>query len=67
MGLRVSSNGHAVLTVMSIYGKKNDNKNTFFFKTKNCSNDILSLVAMTGLEKCCTTTAYLQRLFRSGV
>ena len=27
---------------------------------------ILSLVAMTGLEKCCITSAYLQWLFHSG-
>ena len=27
---------------------------------------ILSLVAMTGLEKCCITSAYLQWLYHSG-
>ena len=27
---------------------------------------IFSLVAMTGLEKCCITSAYLQWLFHSG-
>ena len=37
----------------------------FFFKTKNCSNAI-SLVAMTGLEKCCITSACLQWLCHSG-
>ena len=37
----------------------------FFFKTKNCSNDI-SLVAMIGLEKCCITSACLQWLCHSG-
>ena len=39
-GLKVCSNGHAPLTVMPIYGKMMIMiKNTFFFKTKNCSND----------------------------
>ena len=65
-GLKVCSNGHAALTVMPMYGKKIIIKNTCFFKTKNCSNMILSLVAMTGLEKCCITSAYLQWLFHSG-
>ena len=37
----------------------------FFFKTKNCSNDI-SVVAMIGLEKCCIRSAYLQWLCHSG-
>ena len=41
MGLRVCSNGHTPLTVMPIYGKIMiiKKKTTFFFKTKNCSND----------------------------
>ena len=37
----------------------------FFFKTKNCSNDI-SLVVMIGLEECCITSACLQWLCHSG-
>ena len=37
----------------------------FFFKTKNCSNDI-SLVGMIGLEKCCITSTCLQWLCHSG-
>ena len=39
-------------------------KNTFFFKTAQMM--ILSLVAMTGLEKYCITSAYLQWLCHSG-
>ena len=56
MGLKVCSNGHAPLTVMPIYGKMIIIITTtfFFIKTKNCS-----LVAMTGLEKCRITSAYL--------
>ena len=38
----------------------------FFFKIKNCLNMIFILVAMTGLEKCCITSAYLQLLGHSG-
>ena len=38
----------------------------FFFKTKNCSMMIFSLVAMIGLEKCCITSACLQWLCHSG-
>ena len=42
-------------------------KNTFFcFKTETTQMLILSLAAMTGLEKCCITSAYLQWLFHSG-
>ena len=37
-GLRVSSNGHAPLTVLPILIIKETNT-FFFFKTKNCSND----------------------------
>ena len=37
-----------------------------FFKTKNCSNDDISLVAMIGLEKCCITSACLEWLCHSG-
>ena len=43
-GSRVCSNGHAPLTVMSIYGKIMMIIiiiTFFFFKTKNCSNGIL--------------------------
>ena len=53
---RVFSNDQAPLTGMSY----------IFFKIKNCLNDDHSLVAMTGLEKCCITSAYLQRLCHSG-
>ena len=41
-------------------------KDTFFFKTRTAQMMILSLIAMTGLEKCCITSAYLQWLFHSG-
>ena len=36
--LRVCSNAHSLLTVIPIY-RKTIIINTFFFKTKNCSND----------------------------
>ena len=69
----VSSNGHAPLTVMPIYGKNNDNNKKHTKKTHSSSKPrtaqkmILSFVAMTGLEKCCITSAYnLQWLFHSG-
>ena len=38
----------------------------FFFKIKNFLNDIFSLVAMTGLDKCCITSTYLQWQGHSG-
>ena len=39
-GFKVCSNGHAPLTVMPIYSKMMIIiKTTFFFKTKNCSNN----------------------------
>ena len=37
-----------------------------FSKPRPAQMMILSLVAMTGLEKCCITSAYLQWLFHSG-
>ena len=54
MWLRVCSNDHAPLTIMPYI--------IFFFKIRMIS----SLVAMTGLEKCCITSAYLQWLCHSG-
>ena len=54
---RVCSNDHAQLTGMPYI---------FFFKIKNCLNDDLFIVAMTGLENCCITSAYLQWLCHSG-
>ena len=54
MWLRVCSNDHASLTVMPYI--------IFFFKIRM----IFSLVAMTRLEKCCITSAYLQWLYHSG-
>ena len=45
--LKVCLNDHAPLTVMPYV--------IFFFKIRM----IFSLVAMTGLEKCCITSAYL--------
>ena len=38
----------------------------FFFKTKNCSNDDIFIIAMIGLEKCCIPSACLQWLCHSG-
>ena len=38
----------------------------FFFKIKNCLNDDLLNDSLTGLEKCCITSAYLQCLCHSG-
>ena len=38
----------------------------FFFKTKNCSNDVFSLVAMIGLEKMLHNICMLQWLCHSG-
>ena len=69
MGLRVCSNGYAPLTVMPIYGKIMIIKKTHSSsKPRTAQMMILSLVAMTGLEKCCITSAsaYLQWLFHSG-
>ena len=66
-GLRVCSNGHAPLTVLPIYGKiMIIKKNTPSSKPRPTQMMILSLVAMTGLEKYCITSAYLQWLFHSG-
>ena len=60
-GLRVCSNGHAPLTVMPIYGKIMIKKTTTLpssSKPRNAQIMILSfIVAMTGLEKCCITSA----------
>ena len=65
--LRICSNGHAPLTVMPIYGKiMIIKKHSFSSKPRTAQMTILSLVAMTGLEKCCITSAYLQWLFHSG-
>ena len=69
MGLSICSNGHTSLTVMPIYGKmmmikkKHTHSSS---KPRTAQMMILSLVAMTGLEKCCITSAYLQWLFYSG-
>ena len=65
--LRVCSNDHAPLTVMPIYGKiKIKRTHSSTSKPRTAQMMILSLVAMTGLEKCCITSAYLQWLFHSG-
>ena len=68
MGLKVCSNGHAPLTVVPIDGKIMTIKNTHILllsssKPRTAQMMILSFVAMTGLEKCCITSAYLQWLF----
>ena len=57
---------------MPIYGKimiikKNkQKKQSFSSKPRIAQMMILSLVAMTGLEKCCIASAYLQWLIHSG-
>ena len=70
MGLRVCSTDHEPLTVMPIYGKimiiKKKKRTHSSSKPRTAQMMILSLVAMTGLEKCCITSAYLQWLFHSG-
>ena len=68
MGLRVCSDDHAPLTVMSIYGKKIIiiKKHSSSSKPRTAQMMILALVAMIGLEKCGITSAYLQWLCRSG-
>ena len=69
MGLRVCANGHAPLTIMPIYGKImiiKKHTHSSFSKPRNAQMMILSFVAVTGLEKCCITSAYLQWLFHSG-
>ena len=69
MGLRVCSNGHVLLIVVPIYGKIMMIKKTTHSsssKPRPAQLMILSLVAMTGLEKCCIKSAYLQWLFHSG-
>ena len=58
-GLRVCSNGHAPLTVMPLYGKIMIKKHSSSSKPRPVQMMILSLVAMTGLKKCCVTSAYL--------
>ena len=74
-GLRVCSNGHVPLTDMLIYGKlmiiiiiiiiiKTTHRSSL--KPRTALIMIPSLVARTGLEKCCLTSAYLQWLFYSG-
>ena len=63
MGLGVCSNGHAPLTLMPIYGKImiiKKNTHSSSSKPRTTQIMILSLVAMTGLEKilhniCCFT------------
>ena len=67
-GLRVCSDGHTPLTVMPIYGKIMIIKKTHSSSSKASIAQmiIFSLVATTGLEKCCITSAYLQWLFQSG-
>ena len=52
-GLRACSNSHAPLTAIPIYGKNNDNKRPSCSKPRTAQMLSLSLVAMTGLEKCC--------------
>ena len=55
------------MTVMPIYGKMMIRKKTHSSsKPRTAQMMILSLDAMTGLEKCCITSAYLQWLFHSG-
>ena len=54
---------------MPIYGKMMIIKRTFsslYSKPRSAQMMILLLVAMTGLEECCITSAYLQWLFHSG-
>ena len=58
-GLRICLNGHASLTIMPLYSK-------IIIKPRTAQMMILSLVAVTGLEKCCITSAYLKWLFHSG-
>ena len=50
-GLRVYSNGHGPLTFMPIYGKQIILKTHSPSKPRTAQMMILSLVAMTGLEK----------------
>ena len=69
-GLRVCSNGQAPLTVLPIYGKimiiiKKTHSSSS--KPRTAQMVIFLLVAMTGLEKCCIASAYLQWLFHSGL
>ena len=69
-GLRVCSNGHAPLTVMPVYDKimilkkTNKQKHILLLQTKTCLNDDpFIIVAMTGLEKFCITSAYMVKTF----
>ena len=66
--LKVCSNGHAPLIVIPIDGKITVIRKTHSSSSKRSPAQmvILSLVAMTGLEKCCIASAYLQWLFHSG-
>ena len=41
-------------------------KHSSSLKPRTVQNMLLSLVEMTGLEKCCITSAYLQWLFHLG-
>ena len=66
---KVFSNGHAPLTVMPIYGKImiiNKKTHSSSSKPRPAQMIILSSVAVTGLERCCLISAYLQWLFHSG-
>ena len=64
MGLRVYSAGYASLNVMPIHGKKNTNKRKHISsKPRSAQMIILSLVAVTGLEKKCIMSSNLQWLF----
>ena len=68
-GLKVCSNGYTPLTVMPIYGKMmiiKKKAHSSSSKPRTAQMVILSFVAMTGLKKCCITSAYLQWLFHSG-
>ena len=67
-GFKVCSNGYAPLTYMLIYSKMMIIKKTHssFSKPRTAQMMILSILAMTGLEKCCIASAYLQWLFHSG-
>ena len=62
-GLRVCSNSHTPLTVMPIYGKIMIIKKHILLLQ---NQELLKLIAMTGLEKRYITSAYLQWLFHSG-
>ena len=75
MGVRVCSNCHPPLTVIPEYGKigkimiikktQKTKKHSSSSKSRTAQMMFLSLVAMTGMDKCCITSAYLQWLFHS--